>query len=471
MSLNSILYLLFLTLVSIVYYLINQNQRKYLLILASFIFIGFKNMESVLVLILTIIITYSLAKKIQSTIEIKRRKNLLRIGIVNSLAILFLFKYFDFHGENVFKMENIFFALGISFYTLQNISFLVEVHSKRLKLDLNLVDFTVYSSFFPKFIMGPIALAQDFFPQINDTKFQSENILIGFKRILVGLVKKIVIADSLSTYVHFNFDMDNPTTGLTSLITAYLFTLQLYFDFSGYSDIALGSAKILRYDLKENFTFPLRSVSITEFWRNWHISLTSWLTKYIFYPISYRLRKLKKIAIPIALLITFLLSGLWHGIGFTFLIYAVSHALYMCFEYFTKSVRLKLATKIPFKIHQFISIFITFNLVSLSFVFFRANSIDTAIHFIKAIFNFNHFIPANWNLDFYSQLAITGDQFSFFNLLSLIIITIIFLLFEKKIFQLSINNKANYIFLFTLIFLLFVFGIYSNSEQFIYNQF
>ncbi len=471
MPFNSISYILFFSLVVTIYYLLNQNYRKHFLLLSSLFFVGYKNIESIYLLLATILFTYYLAKKIGSTIDIKKRKYLLRLGVFISISTLFLFKYIDIPASFGFDSNNLIFTLGISFYTLQNISFLLEVHSNRLKTEYNLIDFSVYSTFFPKFIMGPITIPQDFLPQINSDKPLSSNLTIGIQRILLGLVKKIAIADSLAEYVKFNFEKNHTPVGFTALLISYLFTIQLYFDFSGYSDIALGSAKALGFDLKENFNFPLRSKSITEFWRKWHISLTSWLTKYVFYTVSYRFRKLKKAAIPIALLVTFLLSGIWHGVGICFFIYAISHSLYMIIEYFTKSSRLEISTKIPTKIHTLLSIFITFNLVSLSFVFFRATSINNAFHLIKNVFSFKNFLPTNWKIDVFEHIAITSDQFALFNLFLLIITLSLFLLFEKKIYSIIINPKTNYIFIFILILILMIMGTYSNPEQFIYNRF
>ena len=471
MPFNSILFFIFLGFVTAIHFFLKQNQRKYFLIFVSFTFICFKNVESLLLLITAISLTYFLARKISTTLDLFYRKLLLRIGIFFNLSFLFYFKYFETTEGGNFKPETIIFLLGISFYTLQNISYLLEIYSKRIKEIPSFLDYTLYSSFFPKFIMGPITLPQDFIPQISRSKILYTQIISGFNRILLGVVKKVVIADRLAAYVHYNFDLSDSTTGLTTLITTYLFTLQLYFDFSGYSDIALGSAKMLGFDLKENFNLPLRAKSISEFWRKWHISLTSWITNYVFYPVSFHYRKYKKFGVAIALIITFLLSGIWHGIGFTFLFYALSHAVYMCIEIFTKSTREKIATFFHPKIYRFISVFITFNLVSLSFVFFRATTLEKAWQMITSIFNYTHFIPRNWSLDLFSKLAITGDQESFFNLFISLILGGGFLFFEKQIVRTSISEKLKFTSLLIFVLLLLLFGVFTSQEQFIYNQF
>lgn len=477
MAFNSIYFILFILLVFFLNYFFKQDHRKYILIAASFGFIGFGKIESLGIFLLSISFTYFIAKKIATNIEQSSQRLYLRLGILGNLLFLFFFKYFDVIGSgmslisNNFNTGNILIALGISFYTLQNVSFLMEVYSNRLKFEYNFADFTLFSSFFPKFVMGPITIPQDFLPQIKNSTLLKSNITCGFQRILLGLVKKIVIADRLSIYVNHNFGHYKFTTGLTSLTIAYLFTLQLFFDFSGYSDIAIGTSKILGFDLKENFNLPLRSKSISEFWRNWHISLTSWITKYVFYPLSFHFRKIKKIGLAIAILATFVVSGIWHGIGITFFVYALSHALYMIFGLFTKSFREKIASNVPNKLVTIAGILLTFNLVSLSFVYFRASGMEQANKLISSVFNFHHFMPQSWYVDYFGRLSLNGDLESLFNFGMSILLCGIFVLFEKRIFQTTVREKVNLNAILVLLLLLSFFGIFSNQEQFIYNQF
>lgn len=477
MAFNSIYFILFILLVFFINYFLKQDYRKYLLIIASFGFISYGKIEYLCVFLVSISFTFFIAKKIASSLEITVRRFYLRLGIFGNLTFLFFFKYFDVIGSgtslisNNFNTNNILVALGISFYTLQNISFLMEVYSNRLKFVYNFTDFTLFSSFFPKFIMGPITIPQDFLPQIKNTTLLKANITIGFQRILLGLVKKIVIADRLSIYINHNYTHYKFTTGMTSLTLAYLFTLQLFFDFSGYSDIAIGTSKILGFDLKENFNLPLRSKSISDFWRNWHISLTSWITKYVFYPLSFRFRKIKKIGLAIAILATFMVSGIWHGIGITFFVYALSHALYMIFGLFTKSSREKIASFLPGKLLNVLGILLTFNLVSLSFVYFRASDMEQANKLISSVFDFCHFMPQNWYIDYFGRLSLNGDLESLFNFAVSILLCSIFVLFEKRIFQKVVRDKLNLNAILILLLLLSFFGIFSNQEQFIYNQF
>ncbi len=477
MALNSLYYFIFFLLVFCINYFLNLKFRKYFLTLSSFVFIGFNHYESLFILLMSISITFFLAKKIDnSKIEIIK-KRYFRFSILLSVFGLFLFKYFDSKSESFsvltsdFKTESVLYSLGISFYTLQNISYLFDVYYKRISSHISFVNFTLFASYFPKFIMGPITNPTDFLPQIDKSKIQKSFIFIGAQRILLGIVKKTVIADRLSVYVHFNFDLNNPTTGLTSLVTVFLFTIQLYFDFTGYMDIALGSSKMLGYDLKENFNFPLRAVSITDFWRKWYISLTSWLTERIYYPLSFKYRNHKRLGISFALLITFLLSGIWHGVGFTFIIYALCHAIFMIIELYTISFRVKIAKYLPIRLYRYLCIFLTFNLVSFSFIFFRATSLEKSIQFIQSIFSIQNFIPTNWYLDFFSKLATGGDQKHFFNLAITILLSCVFIVFEKSIFKNSVSEKLNIRSIIILFLTLSLFGAFTVQEQFIYNQF
>ena len=312
-------------------------------------------------------------------------------------------------------------------------------------------------------------LPNEFIPQINKNVITQDNLIIGFNRFLLGLFKKMVIADRLSPAVHSIFDFNDNYQGLTTLIGVYLFTVQLYFDFSGYTDMALGIAKMLGYDLKENFNLPLRSASVSEFWRRWHISLINWFTNYIYYPLVYRLRTYKKTAALTGILITFLVSGIWHGIGFTFLAWAICHILYLSFELFTKRFRVTLSEQLNHTFYNISSIFIVFNAVCFSNIFFRAESFEKAIQLIKNLFS--NFFPDNWLRNFIAPLATGGHQIDEFNFFISILIMGIFLLFEKKINRFAINKKLNLLFITAFIILIFIFGIFNNGERFIYMQF
>jgi D-alanyl-lipoteichoic acid acyltransferase DltB (MBOAT superfamily) len=354
---------------------------------------------------------------------------------------------------------------------LQNIAFLTDSYFKRLKFKTTFLEFSLYAVFFPKILTGPIEFPKEFIPQIQSLNDRKQLLIEGSQRILLGLVKKIVIADRLAELVHYNFDLETSGFGVTNLVVAAIFTFQLYFDFSGYTDIAIGSSKMLGIDLKENFQFPLGSKSITDFWRKWHISLTSWLTNYIFYPLSFRMRKWNKIGVIIAIIITFLISGIWHGFALTFLMYALLHSLYLIIELITQNQREKFKQLIPNTIHTIISTLITFNLVSLSLIFFRSESLNKAIFILKSIFDYKQFFPPNWERDFFAKLATGGELDILFNFFVTSILLLFMLLLEKKIRTIIQKNNFNWFYFTICILVIFMFGVFKSRDQFIYSQF
>jgi D-alanyl-lipoteichoic acid acyltransferase DltB (MBOAT superfamily) len=220
---------------------------------------------------------------------------------------------------------------------------------------------------------GPVLRPSEFFPQINTRVINAEDIISGFNRFLFGLFKKMVIADRLAPAVHSIFDKGDHYSSLTTIVGAWLFTIQLYFDFSAYTDMALGAGKMLGFELPENFKMPLRSSSVSEFWRRWHMSLISWFSNYIYYPLVYRLRDKKKAAVLVGIVVTFLVSGIWHGIGLTFLAWAVCHIIYLSYETLSKGMRQRWSER-GGRLYKWMSVLLVFNLVSLSNLFFRASS-------------------------------------------------------------------------------------------------
>lgn len=469
MNLNSIQFLVFLVVVVAVHFFLAQRFRALFLTLSSFLFIGLYNPESLIALLVFSGFTFYIAKNVADNLM------LYLTGLVLNAYAIIMFNYFtwsplgfDFSYTFIsFNVSSFIIALGLSFYSLQNIAYLTEVHFKRMPAEQDLLKFSLYNSFFPRALSGPVMLPKEFIPQIGNNTVTSEKLVSGFNRFLFGLFKKMVIADRLSPAVHSIFDFGDVNNGLTTVIGIYLFTIQLYFDFSGYSDMALGAAKMLGFDLKENFNLPLRSGSISDFWRRWHISLIQWFTLYIYYPVVYRLRQYKKTAVLVGILATFLISGIWHGIGLNFFIWACCHALYLSVELFTKSWRL--GERMTGFFGKLLLSFVVFNLVCFSNIFFRSGSFETAVQLIKNAVS--DFMPDDCLRDLIAPLAVGGHQIDEFNLYISLLITALFLVFEKRLNVLANKEKLNVVFVSVLIILLFVFGIFSNGERFIYMQF
>jgi alginate O-acetyltransferase complex protein AlgI len=471
MSFNSPVFLLFIFLVVALNYMLPVRFRACFLLLASLLFTGYFNIESLITVLVFSAFNFYISRNVAGN------RLLYIAGIFLNAYSIIMFNYFfasgggfDFAYKLInFSMSSFIIALGLSFYALQNIAYLTEVYYKRWQPELSLKNYVLYNSFFPKLISGPVMLPREFMPQIGRDVVTREKLIAGFNRFLLGLFKKMVIADRLAPSVHSIFDFNDANHGLTVLCGAYLFTIQLYFDFSGYTDMALGIGRMLGYDLKENFNLPFRSLSVSEFWRRWHISLISWFSNYIYYPIVYRLRDHKKLAALAGIVATFLVSGIWHGIGFTFLAWALCHILYLCVELLTKGMRSRLSMKLDSIAYKLFCAFLVFNAVSISNIFFRAKSFGRALNLLRG--TFSDFIPARWLQDFTAPLAVGGHQADEFNFYISIVLVLVFLLFEKRIRHVALSEKFNTWYTVICILLIFIFGIFSSGERFIYMQF
>lgn len=449
-------------------YLLPQRFRSFFLLFCSLAFIGYYNIESLIAVIVFSFFNFYISRNIRGN------RFLYIAGILLNAYAIIMFNYFfatrqgfDFSYSAIsFNINSFIIALGLSFYALQNIAYLTEVYFNRWQPEISVKNFLFYNSFFPKVASGPVMMPREFMPQIDRNVITHEKLAAGFNRLLLGLFKKMVIADRLAPAVHSIFDFGDTNHGLTTLAGAYLFTIQLYFDFSGYTDMAIGIAKMLGYDLKENFNLPLRSSSISEFWRRWHISLISWFTAYIYYPLVYRLRSYKKAAALAGILATFLISGAWHGIGITFFLWACCHIVYLSFELLTKRMRSGLPEKFIYKLA---GIFIVFNAVSFSNIFFRSGSLSSALQMVKNLFS--DFFPSDWLRDFIAPLAVGGHQIDEFNFYISMFLAGAFLLFERKINRIAESERFSFYYTTACVLLIFLFGIFSNGERFIYMQF
>jgi alginate O-acetyltransferase complex protein AlgI len=463
MEFTSIYYLLFLTITTIIYHTIQPKFKSICLIIFSCFFIGLHSFESLIIFFIGTLTTQLLALNIES--KIQNKLLFFRLGIIFNIFFVFIFKYLESNQKlfSTFDSNKTIAFLGVSFFSLQNISYIIDVYYNRIPT-ISFKKIILINSFFPKITAGPITTFQNF--KIEETNSNSTFIKSGINRIALGIFKKVVLADRIAPIITYNFIEIDSKIGLTNLVVSFLFTIQLYFDFSAYTDIAIGSAKLFGIELPENFNIPLRAKSISEFWRKWHITLTNWLTQYIFYPISYRYRKLKKRGVIFALIITFLISGIWHGIGFTFILYAISHTLYLTVETLYKKQNYLIENKAI----NYIFNFIVFSLVSLSFIFFRSTSINQAFSKINTIFSSN-FLPKNLLFDFTQYITIKGDQENIFNFYITLILVIGYLIYEKRI-QTIFKRQSLTIFGISIIVLLIsFFGIFDSTKNFIYNQF
>ncbi|MHC4183502.1 MAG: MBOAT family O-acyltransferase [Planctomycetota bacterium] len=356
--------------------------------------------EYVFLIIASTISVYVAGILLEKLARPSHKNVVLLITLLFNTGILFVFKYFNFFNDSLriaLNTFNIFYdaprlklllPVGISFYTFQVISYLIDVYRGEKSAEKHLGFFALFVAFFPKLIAGPIERARNLLPQFHEKhEFDNQRITDGLKLVAWGLFKKMVIADRLAVYVNQIYDNPGDHAGVSVILATVFFTYQIYCDFSGYSDIAIGSAQVLGFRLMKNFDRPYSAKSISEFWRRWHISLSTWLNDYIYTPILIRTREWGQKAILFSIITTFLVCGLWHGANWTFVIWGLLHGLMLSLEVITKKSRKKVRKKVPKLIYDNISILFVFSFVCFAHLFFRANSVDDAFQLIRNIFS------------------------------------------------------------------------------------
>ncbi len=442
----------------------------------SLFYIGLWNPGALLVLIFSSLFTFYTGLLIAQNRKFRVWVYLLSVTI--QVLSLFLLKYvesestglhFLFH-EAGFRLDLILYAVGFSFYTLQHIGYITEIYYSRAEPEKNPLDFLLFSSFFAKFSSGPLEQAPKLIAQFRNPSADLTLIYEGIQRVVLGIFKKMVLADRLAPSVARVFEAGQGQGSAVTVAGACLFTVQLYFDFSAYSDIAIGAAKIFGISLTENFDRPFLSTSVSEFWRRWHISLISWFSNYIYYPLVFRLRRYKGTAVLVGILVTFLLSGFWHGLGFTFFIWSLLHICFLCFESLTKNIRLNASRSIPALIYKPFSILITFLLVCFSNLFFRAPDITVAKQLFRQLYG-PLFQGKGFMEGFLSILAGGGYQEVLFNFYLTLMLVGGFLILEKHLLKPLLPSRGLFLRTFFLVTLIFVFGVFKHAEYFIYQQF
>jgi len=368
---------------------------------ASYYFYMCWKAEYVLLLIFSTLIDYVMGLLMAKEPTKAGRKKYLLISLVVNLGLLFLFKYFNFFSDsaraalaqfNIFYNAPAFKALlpvGISFYTFQTLSYSIDVYRGDMKPERHLGIFALYVSFFPQLVAGPIERPQNLLPQFyGKYDFSYERVRDGLKLMLWGFFKKVVVADRLLFYVEAVYGNVSQHNGVTLLLATVFFAFQIYCDFSGYSDIAIGSAKVMGFDLMRNFNRPYFSKSVAEFWKRWHISLSTWFRDYVYIPLGGS--RVPAARWHINLFLTFLISGLWHGANWTYVAWGALHGFYFTCSVLTQPLRERVAAASGLarhpRFHAFIRTVFTFFLVCLGWVFFRAANLSDAILILKKIF-------------------------------------------------------------------------------------
>lgn len=376
MLFNSYHFLLFFPLVVILYFLIPIKFRWIWLLVTSYYFYGCWHISHIVLLVYATGVSWLGGRLIDRLREkAKVKKAVLFFSIAACFASLFLFKYGNWVMDMMgLKRLSVSVPMGISFYTFQAVSYIVDIYREKVSVQKNIFRYALYVSFFPQLVAGPIERSDRLMPQVNkEHKFNYENFRYGFMLMLWGYFLKLVIADRASIFIDNVYGDISGTGGIFIIIATVLFAFQIYCDFAGYSLIAMGSARILGFELMENFDAPYLSKSVSEFWRRWHISLSSWFKDYVYIPLGgSRKGKARKC---INIMTVFLLSGLWHGADFSYVIWGGLNGVYHLIEEFTN----KITKKVP----AIIKTITTFILVDIAWVFFRASDTKTAIEAVK----------------------------------------------------------------------------------------
>jgi len=403
MLFNSIDFAIFLPIVFILYWYVahkNLKWQNFLIVAASYLFYGWWDWRFLSLIIFSTAVDYLIGRSLEKEEHQSKRKVLLWISILVNLGFLGFFKYYNFFLDNfvtVFSLFgqtinpqglNIILPVGISFYTFQTLSYTIDVYRKKLEPTKDFIAFSAFVSFFPQLVAGPIERASNLLPQFYKKRnFEYHKAVDGLMQILWGLFKKVVIADNCAEYANIIFNNSADYSGSTLVLGALFFTFQIYGDFSGYSDIAIGTSRLFGFNLMQNFNFPYFSRDIAEFWRRWHISLSTWFRDYLYIPLGgSRGSTWMKIRNTF---IIFIVSGFWHGANWTFIVWGALNAIYFLPLLLTKNNRNNIDTVAKGKylpsIKDFSFILLTFSLTVFAWIFFRAENIGHAISYISGI--------------------------------------------------------------------------------------
>ncbi|MDD3804197.1 MAG: MBOAT family protein [bacterium] len=491
MLFNSIQYFIFLPIVAILYFILPFRFRWFWLLLSSFYFYMAWRAEYAVLMVAAVLINYTAGIMISRSEKKGLKKFYMLFGVCASFLILFVFKYFNFINALIASLfarfgfdfpvfsHSLLLPVGISFYTFQTLSYTIDVYRGREKTEKHLGVFALYVTFFPQLVAGPIERSTNLLPQFfRKNNFDLQRCLDGGKLILWGLFKKIVIADRLAVLVNTVFNNTSDYSGFQFVTAIVFFAFQIYCDFSGYSDIAIGTAQIMGYKLMDNFNRPYFSKSISEFWKRWHISLSTWFRDYLYIPLGG-----SRVSVPkwyFNLFFTFLVSGIWHGANTTFVIWGALNGFYMVAETFlskrvrsfelrhklTKHKTLLNATKITF----------TFFLVLFAWIFFRANTLSDAFYVISKIpHDFKRTFAEIVSLDESAMKKMGMERIDFVISIAVIIFMEgVHLLQRHRGIRTMLKEKPavlRYAVYAIFIFGLIVFGTYINPASFIYFQF
>lgn len=486
MLFNSFHFLVFFPVVVTIYFIMPYKYRWVVLLLSSYYFYMAWEPAYLILILISTVIDYFAGIMMDRVPDKKRRLKYLLLSLTANLGLLFLFKYFNFFNLSfgaafeyfglpyTVPESTLLLPVGISFYTFQTLSYTIEVYRGKQETEYHLGRFALYVAFFPQLVAGPIERAGNLLPQLSKKfDFDYYRVTDGLKLIAWGMFKKVVIADRLAILVNIVYNDPFSYEGISLIVATVLFAFQIFCDFSGYSDIAIGAARVMGIKLMLNFDRPYFSKSISEFWKRWHISLSSWFKDYLYISLGGN-----RVPVPrwyFNLFIVFLVSGLWHGANWTFVIWGALHGIYLITSILTAKLRGKIVKQVGLNesplLHKYLKVLVTFSLVCFSWIFFRANNLSDAFYMVTHLFS-------GWNVLFESPAlwsAITLGMPKTF------IISVVFISMMEMIHLLQRHGSVRQMIselpvwqrwplYYITVLIILAFGVYDNTP-FIYFQF
>lgn len=486
MLFNSYIFiLLFLPLCLIGYFVLN-HWKQYKLALGfllgmSLWFYGYFNYNYLFIILISIFVNFILYQLLDYLESSKKRKCVLFLGIAFNIGLIFYFKYFDFFIENIntifrtnFSLKHILLPLGISFFTFQQLSFIIDAYKRKVP-NYSFLEYAAFVTYFPQLIAGPIVTHDELIPQFTDKekrKFNWENFSLGIYIFVLGLSKKILIADIFGNVANYGFSNISTLNTTTAILVMLSYTMQIYFDFSGYCDMAVGIGKMMNIDLPINFNSPYKSFTIIEFWKRWHMTLTRFFTTYIYIPLGGS--RNGKIRTYFNVMVVFFVSGLWHGANWTFIVWGLLHGLFsVCTRHFKRWFE---------QLHPALSWIITFSFINLTWVIFRADSLYDAFQFFHKIILFQFGNIASEIINCFSSIEFTTilnclnpmilKNYPCLLLMLFLVISFVVILSSKNAYEKMIAFRPSYFkAILIVVLLLWCITSFSNISTFLYFNF
>lgn len=423
MVFNSLVFIGFIIIIFLLYSRLRLRGQNGFLLVASYVFYGYWDWRFTFLILTSTIVDFWVGRRLHATRSQRQRKLLLLVSISVNLGILGVFKYFNFFIESAASvLASIGFEphlpvlllilpIGISFYTFKTLTYTIDIYRRKLEPTGSFIDYALFVSFFPQILAGPIERAANLLPQISSPRYTTrENILTGLNMVLLGYFKKVAIADTLAPIAGSIFDSPGGMSSGQLWTGVYAYTFQIYGDFSGYTDIARGISKILGFETMENFNAPYLSRSITEFWRRWHISLSTWLRDYLYIPLGGNRKGSARTYTN--LLLTMFLCGLWHGAAWPFVLWGLLHGIYLIGHRIIlrgNKPKLLRSQTLSVWVTDIIKMFLTFHFVALAWVLFRSSSLENALVYLEGLFRFEQFTGFSPSVLFAGSMLIALD--------------------------------------------------------------